>query len=108
MAGRLWHSEPGRGARVRRGLTWAAIDAACWGVGLILATVIRYEFTLSSVDWRGLALVTGYAVAGQVALGVLARLSTGRLRFASFEEAGALGLSTGSVGGALTLSLLRA
>ncbi|OFW54531.1 MAG: hypothetical protein A2V75_10575 [Actinobacteria bacterium RBG_16_70_17] len=106
MAGRLWHSDPGRGARVRRGLTWAAIDAACWGIGLILATVIRYEFTLSSVDWRGLALITGYAVAGQVALGMLAGLYTGRLRFASFEEAGALGLSTVSVGVVLTLSLL--
>jgi len=106
MAGRLWHSDPGRGERVRHGLIWAVVDAVCWGIGLTLATVIRYEFTVSSIDWRGLALVTGYVIVGQVAMGLLAGLYTGRLRFASFEEAGALGLSTVGIGVALTLSLL--
>lgn len=91
---------------MRRGLTWAVMDALCWGIGLTLATVIRFEFTVASIDWRGLVLVTGYAVAGQVAVGLLAGLYTGRLRFASFEEAGALGLSAVAIGVTLTLSLL--
>ncbi len=94
------------GLRLRRGVTWAVADGVAWAVGLTAVTVIRYEFTLSSVDWRGLALVIGYAIAGQLAVGLLGGLYTGRLRFASFEEAGVLGLAGASVGLALCVALL--
>jgi FlaA1/EpsC-like NDP-sugar epimerase len=69
-------------------------------------TFIRFEFDPSKVDWRGLAVVTGYAVIGQVAAGLLAGLYTGRLRSASFEEAGSIGLVFAAVGLALVISLL--
>lgn len=106
MAVWLWRSDPGRWERVRRGLVWVVVDAMCWGAGLIAATVIRYEFTLANVEWRGLALIIGCALVGQVAVGSLAGLYTGRLRFASFEEAGAVGLSAVAIGVVLTLGLI--
>ncbi|MBM3695493.1 MAG: polysaccharide biosynthesis protein [Actinobacteria bacterium] len=91
---------------LRRGAILAAVDAVCWAVGLGLVTFVRFDFEPARVDWRGLALVTAYAVIGQVAAGLLGGLYTGRLRFASFEEAGTLGLTFGAVGAALGISLI--
>ena len=87
-------------------MIWAFADGLCWAIGLGLVTFIRFDFDPAMVDWRGLGVVLGYAILGQLVAGLIGGLYSGRLRFASFEEAGTLGLVGVAVGGALCISLL--
>jgi len=86
-------------------IIWVVVDAVAWAAGLTFVTVIRFEFDFDRIDWRGLAIVTAYAIVAQGLVGLVGGLYTGRLRLASFEEAGILGLTAAAVGLALTLSV---
>jgi FlaA1/EpsC-like NDP-sugar epimerase len=84
---------------------WAAVDGMSWAAGLIAVTGIRYQFSASVADWRGVLVILGVALGGQWLLGLLGGLYTGRHRLASFEEAGVLGSVVGLVGLALIMTL---
>lgn len=66
------------------------VDLAAWVVALPLATWLRYEFSLSSVDTDALALLVPFAMAVQLVVGLAAGQYRGRWRYGSFEEVAAL------------------
>jgi FlaA1/EpsC-like NDP-sugar epimerase len=82
------------------------LDGVAWAVAVTFTTLGRHEFMPSRVDWTGLAIVVGLVVCGQVGIGMLSGLYTGRARFASFEEAGVLGTGASLLGAGLFVGLI--
>lgn len=74
----------------RHRITQAVIDAVAWSLALPLATVLRHEFVLSAVDWKGVSSALLIAIELQVFSGLLVGLYLARWRFGSFEEVGHL------------------
>ncbi|MFP5318583.1 MAG: polysaccharide biosynthesis protein, partial [Acidimicrobiia bacterium] len=68
----------------------ALYDAACWALGLVLATTLRYDFTVQATDFGGVVRIFPFVVAGQLVAGVLSGMYRGRWRFGSFDEVLAL------------------
>ncbi|HUQ63770.1 MAG TPA: nucleoside-diphosphate sugar epimerase/dehydratase [Acidimicrobiales bacterium] len=62
------------------------VDALAWIVGLTFATLSRYDFGVSHVNFRHLGLFVVLAVLVQVVAGLACGLYTGRSRFGSFDE----------------------
>src|SRR3954465_3246533 len=69
-----------------RYLVQAGIDSMAWAVALLFATIVRWNLSLSSVDYGGLLAVIPLAALSQVVAGLASGLYTGRWRFGSFEE----------------------
>lgn len=97
-------NEAGPILRLKRfGIQWryrmqALADGAVVVVAMVVAVVLRFEFTVADVDWdRTLALAVIAALV-QIAVGMLTGLYAGAHRYASFDEvigiARALALST--------------
>jgi FlaA1/EpsC-like NDP-sugar epimerase len=85
------------------------LDALSWAVALVLATLLRFDFTTVPDDtWGGVALAIGVALAGQGWLGAWLGLYRGRFKIASFEELRALLLSMGVTTVVLTVVVLAA
>jgi len=66
-------------------------DVAAWAIGLSLAMVLRYEFTVDPTEWGPFSLATvaiAVVVAGvlQLITGLASGLYRGRFRFGSFDE----------------------
>jgi FlaA1/EpsC-like NDP-sugar epimerase len=59
-------------------------------VALAFATVVRWNFAVSDIDYEGLGLIIPLAVLAQVVGGLASGLYTGRWRFGSFEEVAGL------------------
>ncbi len=76
-----------------RPLVQAGMDAVAWAVALLLASVLRYDFSLADVDLSGWATLVVLAAAIQTMSGLMCGLYTGRFRFGSFEEVAGLALA---------------
>ena len=62
------------------------VDVVIWSSAMIVATVLRYEFNLSAVDWKELAEILPIVAVIHIALGTYEGLYVGRWSFGSFEE----------------------
>jgi FlaA1/EpsC-like NDP-sugar epimerase len=81
-----------------------SLDGLAWLVGLVLATLLRYDITgVPDGIWGSVAAVVGIAFVVQAALGFCFGLYRGRFTIASFEELRGLLASMG-----LTTALLVA
>ncbi len=72
----------------------AGVDAGAWFLALWLATLLRYDFTVSTHEINGLAAAIPIAIASQVLAGLVFGLYTGRWRYGSFEEVAALAMTS--------------
>ena len=63
-----------------------AADAVAWTVALSAATLLRFDFHLSSERFSGLLVLIPIAVLFQLVAGLACGLYTGRSRFGSFDE----------------------
>jgi FlaA1/EpsC-like NDP-sugar epimerase len=79
------------------------IDTLAWVVALTLATLLRWDFKLTSVDGVGLVLIIPLAGLAQLVAGVSSGLYVGRWRFGSFDEVASVARAT-----AITTALLFA
>lgn len=70
--------------------TQLCVDLLAWTVALAMAVIMRFEFSLGSVDWTGFALFLPLAFLVQVIAGLGFGLYVGRWRYGSFEEVAAL------------------
>ena len=70
------------------------MDASAWGVALLFATLVRYDFAPSQIDLRGLLTMVVLAAVIQTAVGLACGLYTGRFRFGSFDEVAGLAVAT--------------
>jgi len=68
----------------------AAIDVAAWGVALLFATVVRWNFDWNKIDFWGLGALIPLAALAQLVAGLASGLYIGRWRFGSFEEVAAV------------------
>lgn len=67
----------------------AAADATIWWPALLVATWLRYEFSLPVGFWTGWVVVAITASCFQLLVGIGTGLYRGRWRFGAIEEAGA-------------------
>jgi FlaA1/EpsC-like NDP-sugar epimerase len=77
-----------------RAAVQAGMDATAWGVALLFASLVRYDFALSRVDLGGLVTMALMAALVQIAVGLACGLYTGRFRFGSFDEVAGLAVAT--------------
>jgi FlaA1/EpsC-like NDP-sugar epimerase len=73
-------------AHRRRLLARIVADAAAWCVTITFATVLRYEFAVSSPLWGRVAAMIAVTAATQTAVGFMTGLYRGRRRTGSFDE----------------------
>src|SRR5205807_274325 len=92
-----------RWGTVHRYLVQAAIGAVAWAVALAFATVVRWNFDVSSIDFWGLVAIIPLAALAQIVAGLASGLYLGRWRFGSFEEVAGLARAA-----AITTALLFA
>lgn len=91
---------PKTGASVPVGKSLFIIDALSWVFAIFLATILRYEFDLSAIDWSTHLWFTLAAVLLQLILGIFLHLYRKGLRhpFGSFEDTLNVSLSVVIVG----------
>lgn len=65
----------------------AALDSISWAVALMLAVLLRYELDVRLINFPGLFLIIGIAVATQLIAGWYMALYRGRYTFGSIHEA---------------------
>jgi FlaA1/EpsC-like NDP-sugar epimerase len=70
----------------RRFVMQAAIDSGAWVVGALVATLLRYEFSLGAIKPVGLLIVMALAVPTQVLVGRSLGLYVHRWRYGTFDE----------------------
>ena len=68
----------------------AGIDALAWAIGIVVGTLLRYEFEYDLVPWVRTLLLIPVAALIQIVAGSAAGLYLGRWRFGSFDETAAL------------------
>ncbi|POH60004.1 polysaccharide biosynthesis protein [Arthrobacter glacialis] len=75
----------------RKPLLWlwsqAILDSLAWAVALFLAVLLRYELDIGLINFVGLAVLIGVAVATQLIAGWYMALYRGRYTFGSIHEA---------------------
>ncbi|MCK2199733.1 polysaccharide biosynthesis protein [Corynebacterium callunae] len=88
------------GASVPVGKSLFIIDALSWLLAIFLATILRYEFDLSAIDWSTHLWFTLAAVLLQLVMGISLHLYRKGLRhpFGSFEDTLNVSLSVVVVG----------
>ncbi len=62
------------------------MDGVAWAIALYAATLLRYDFQVTHVDYDGLFVLVPAAVVLQALAGLVSGLYTGRARFGSFDE----------------------
>lgn len=82
------------------------LDAAAWGLALLLAVILRYEFELAQISWAALFGLVILAVLLQFVIGWGYALYKGRYTYGSFEEVRALVFATLSVFAVLSIPVL--
>jgi FlaA1/EpsC-like NDP-sugar epimerase len=70
-------------------------DLAAWGIALLTAVVMRYDFHPSDVSWPGFALILPLVFLTQLVSGLGFGLYAGRARYGSFEEVAGLAKAVG-------------
>ena len=78
------------------------IDSVIWIVALVVATWLRYDYDASKIDWAGLGVVVVIAIGTQGLSGRLLGIYGRRFRYASLDEAAAMGTSATVTALALT------
>ncbi|BDZ39231.1 polysaccharide biosynthesis protein [Microbacterium suwonense] len=73
-------------AQRRRRAAAAAVDAVAWGLGVLLAVALRFEFTMPPRGWLATIVLALIAAAIQVAVGYATKLYRGRHTYGSFDE----------------------
>src|SRR5690606_1594585 len=61
-------------------------DVVAWGVALLAAAALRYDFELEQFAWRALAIEFLLIAVAQLGLGLLLYLYRGRHPYGSFDE----------------------
>jgi len=79
------------------------VDGMAWSVGLVVATLFRFDFQPSLAHLDGLVVMVPAALVIQGLAGLAAGLYTGRSRFGSFEEVVSLARATVLTGAALSI-----
>ena len=74
------------------------IDVSAWIIGFVLASWLRFDFSLSGWSPDGVVAIFVFAALFQLLIGIFLGLYAGRWRFGSFEEVAAVVRSTGLVG----------
>jgi FlaA1/EpsC-like NDP-sugar epimerase len=87
----------------RRVASRVGVDTLCWAVGILVAAILRLDFKIEEIATWGQVAVVPVAGCCVLPAGVFTGLYTGRFRFGSFEEVGALVRATVMAGGALFL-----
>jgi FlaA1/EpsC-like NDP-sugar epimerase len=72
-------------------------DSLAWVIGMVLAELARYDFTIAERHQGDLAILSLIAVVLAIPVGYAFGLYTGRYRFGSFDEVAALVRSIGVV-----------
>jgi len=79
-------------ARRRRRAAAAMVDAVAWIAGVVLAVLLRFEFTPSEAGWAGTIGLAVVAAGLHVAAGYATKLYRGRHTYGSFDEVRLLGM----------------
>ena len=66
------------------------LDAVAWAAAIVVATMLRYDFNVQSINWTRLLLLIPVAIIIHAVVGTAGGLYRGRWRFGSFEEVAAL------------------
>ena len=74
------------GVRWGRPLIQITLDGLAWTAGLVLATILRFDFHFDKVTWDGLSVTIPVAVISQICIGMMFGLYRRRWRYASFDE----------------------
>ena len=77
-----------------RPVVQAGMDGMAWAVALLVASVLRFDFSLRDVDLSGWATLVVLAAVIQTVAGFMCGLYTGRFRFGSFDEVAGLAMAT--------------
>lgn len=79
-------SRTSRGSRLRRGLTWPAVDTVIWVAAVYASVWLRYDFRLDLLATWGVAAFAALAAALHLVAGALVGPYAVRHRRGSFEE----------------------
>lgn len=74
---------------VRYGTQWL-LDAGSWCLAVLLAQVLRLDFSMARIDLPATLLMAVWVVAGQGLIGLSLKLYQGRYQYGCFEEVRAL------------------
>ncbi|MBO3741926.1 nucleoside-diphosphate sugar epimerase/dehydratase [Actinoplanes flavus] len=83
------------------------VDSAAWVIGLLAAVFIRYDFVPGPRPLAGVLIMMVLAVLAHTAIDHARRLHRGIHRFASFDDANAVAVTTVLVGCMLTLAVVQ-
>ncbi|MEV7631654.1 nucleoside-diphosphate sugar epimerase/dehydratase [Microbacterium sp. NPDC089318] len=81
----------------RRRAVAAAVDALAWGIGVLLAVSLRFEFTMPVDGWMATVGLAAIAAALHVVAGFATKLYRGRHPYGSFDEVRLLALIVMSI-----------
>jgi FlaA1/EpsC-like NDP-sugar epimerase len=81
----------------RRFVVQATIDSASWLIGLLAATLLRFEFDMAPIDTAGLVSLMALASGAQVVAGRVLGLYVHRWRYGTFDEVMAMVRSAAAV-----------
>ena len=81
----------------RRRAAAATVDALAWGLGILLAVALRFEFAMPAKGWIATIMLGLVAAAIHVAIGYASKLYRGRHTYGSFDEVRQLGMIVMSI-----------
>ncbi|MEJ1089351.1 nucleoside-diphosphate sugar epimerase/dehydratase [Microbacterium sp. Mu-80] len=81
-----------KAGRRRRRVAAAAVDGVAWILGVLLAVMLRFEFTVPHGGWIATVVLALIAAGLQITLGYATKLYRGRHTYGSFDEVRLLGL----------------
>ena len=90
-------------AQRRRRALVALVDGAAWGIGVLLAVALRFEFRMEAKGWLATLTLALIMAVLQVGIGYATALYRGRYTYGSFDEVRLVAVIV--VGEALLLSL---
>jgi FlaA1/EpsC-like NDP-sugar epimerase len=85
----MFRSRVGNWAARHRLFMQAVIDVSAWMTAIVLAVLVRYDFSLA-IPWQGVLLILPLAALAQIVAGIASGLYLGRWRFGSFDELAAV------------------
>lgn len=83
--------------RRRRRIAAASVDALAWGIGVLLAVSLRFEFTMPIDGWLATVALATIAAALHIVAGFVTKLYRGRHPYGSFDEVRLLALIVMSI-----------
>ncbi|WP_315900776.1 nucleoside-diphosphate sugar epimerase/dehydratase [Microbacterium esteraromaticum] len=95
-----------RAGRRRRRVAAATVDAVAWVLGVLLAVMLRFEFTMPRGGWIATIVLALVAAGIQITLGYATKLYRGRHTYGSFDEVRLLGMIVLGITALLSLVVL--